>query len=145
MKGLEIPASEIGHQTKTLSSAASGVFSTSSVQKPSQSLFGQIFFCVLNDIIFFKIRRTVECVMLFFLATRRDDALTRFLMLSNTFLAIFYYFNGEFCYIFIFKQLVYLILLPLSNELINALAKIKLINQFLLPSCTNVSIKRKIY
>jgi hypothetical protein len=31
----------------------------------------------------FKIRRTVECVMLFFLTTSRDDAPMRFLMLCN--------------------------------------------------------------
>jgi hypothetical protein len=44
----------------------------------------------------------------------------------------------DFHIFFIFKQLIYLILFPLSNELINILAKIKLINHFLLPSCTNV-------
>jgi hypothetical protein len=50
------------------------------------------------------------------------------------------WWDGGFWYIFIFKQLIHLILFPLSNELIKALANIKVINHFLVPSCTNIWI-----
>jgi hypothetical protein len=40
---------------------------------------------LVDDIVFFKIRRTFECVILLFLATSRYDSSTRLLMLCNTF------------------------------------------------------------
>jgi hypothetical protein len=44
----------------------------------------------------------------------------------------------DFVFLFTFKQLIHLILFPLSNKLINALAKIKMINLFLLLSCVKL-------